>query len=470
MILTESAPFIKQYIEDLNNSLERYQPGAGLTFTQKIWLSFCLTGILMVNAVCWAKFERASLSGYKLAALSWMFRKGKISWDNLLIVSVRHILKNYGITSGVLVLDESDRARSKNTKRIHKAHKQKHKASGGYVNGQTVVLLLLVTDSITVPVGFKFYMPDPAVSAWNKEEKKLKKKGIPKRKRPVKPVPNPKYPKKIQLALRLLENFRAYCPEITVKCVLADALYGSKEFMSGASNIFRGVQVVSQLKSNQNIRYKGKKKTIAEYFNKTNKGVNCTIRIRGGKEVNATVSSARLKVDAHGGKMLFVIALKYEGEEEYRYLAATDLSWRAIDIIQAYSLRWLVEVFFEDWKLYEGWGKEAKQFDEEGSSRGLILSLLLDHCLLLHPEQKACIENKLPVFTVGSLQRRTQMDVLLECVKSLLQQEDPGEKLKEMGQVIKNVFRLMPSGKHMNGRTMGRLESTPSLSRKYCPC
>ena len=59
-------------------------------------------------------------------------------------------LENYGITSGVLVLDESDRARSKNTKRIHKAHKQKHKASGGYVNGQTVVLLLLVTDSITV--------------------------------------------------------------------------------------------------------------------------------------------------------------------------------------------------------------------------------------------------------------------------------------------------------------------------------
>jgi len=54
--------------------------------------------------------------------------------------------------------------------------------------------------------------------------------------------------------------------------------------------------------------------------------------------------------------MLFVIALKYEGEEKYRYLAATDVSWRTLDIIQAYSLRWLVEVFFEDWKLYEGWG------------------------------------------------------------------------------------------------------------------
>jgi len=116
VILAKPAPFIKQYIEDLNNTLEQYQAGARLTFSQKTWLSFCLTGILMVNAVCWAKFERVSLGDYKIAALSWMFRKSKIAWDKLLIASVWHILKKYGITNGVLVLDESDRARSKNTK------------------------------------------------------------------------------------------------------------------------------------------------------------------------------------------------------------------------------------------------------------------------------------------------------------------------------------------------------------------
>ena len=109
----------------------------------------------MVNAVCLAKFERASLGNYKLSALSWMFRKSKISWEYLLIASVRLIHKSYGIIGGVVVLDESDRSHSKNTKRIHKAHKQKHKASAGYVNGQTVVLLLLVTDSITVPRWFQ---------------------------------------------------------------------------------------------------------------------------------------------------------------------------------------------------------------------------------------------------------------------------------------------------------------------------
>jgi hypothetical protein len=93
--------------------------------------------------------------------------------------------------------------------------------------------------------------------------------------------------------------------------------------------------------------------------------------------------------------------LKYERESEYRYIVATKLSWRTIDVVQAYTLRWLIEVFFEDCKLYEGWGREAGQFDEEGAVRGLILSLLLDHALLLHPEQKANLENKLPAYTVG---------------------------------------------------------------------
>ena len=58
-----------------------------------------------------------------------------------------------------------------------------------------------------------------------------------------------------------------------------------------------------------------------------------------------------------------------------------------------------IEVFFEDWKLYEGWGQLAPQWDEEGSSRGLTLSLLLDHALLLHPQPRARIENNLPACT-----------------------------------------------------------------------
>lgn len=458
----EPAHFIKTFVTDLDASLGKLKSNAKLTQLQRFWLGFCLTGMLLTNSVCWAKFERASLGEYKIAALSWMFREAKVAWNYLLLASVSLVLEQHGITEGELVLDESDRARSKRTKRIHKAHKQKHKASGGYVNGQTVVLLLLVTQSVTIPVGFAFYMPDPALTAWTKKEKCLKKAGVAKKDRPVMPKRNCLYPTKTQLALRLLQEFKDAHGGIKIKAVLADALYGEKAFMDEAARIFDITQVISQLRENQTIEYKGKKRNLKDYFNTTNKGVTAILRVRGGKDVKATVSSARLKVTAHGKKR-FVVALKYEGESDYRYLVATDMTWRTMDIIQAYTLRWLVEVFFEDWKLYEGWGREAKQLDEEGSSRGLILSLLFDHCLLLHPEQTARIENKLPAYTVGSLQRKSQIDVLLEFIKTLLEHQNPADKLKELAGLVDDVFQLMPSGKHMVGRDLGSIEPTASL-------
>ncbi len=129
-----------------------------------------------------------------------MFRKGKIAWNLLLIVSVRLILIRHGITEGRLVVDEADRSRSKSAKRIRKTYKQKDKATGGYVNGQTIILLLLVTDSVTIPVGFVFYKPDPVLSAWKKEDARLKKRGVPKQNRPSEPTRHPDYPTKLALA------------------------------------------------------------------------------------------------------------------------------------------------------------------------------------------------------------------------------------------------------------------------------
>jgi ribosomal protein L25 (general stress protein Ctc) len=465
MLMGEPATFIKNFIQDLDAALGELKSNAKLSGTQKIWLGFCLTGILLMNSVCWAKFERASLGTYKVSALSWMFRDAKIYWNDMLQASVILILKQYDIKEGVIAIDESDRARSKRTKRIHCVHKQKHKASGGYVNGQTVVLLLLVTESVSFPVGFAFYMPDPALTKWTKEDKCLKKSGVAKKDRPDTPQRNPLYPTKIQIALQLLREFKKNHADIKITAIVADALYGEAYFMTEASQLFDKVQVISQLRENQNIEYKGKKRNLKDYFNKINGGIPAIIRVRGGKEIKVTLSSARLKVSAHGKKR-FVIALKYEGENEYRYLVATQMSWRTIDIIQAYTLRWLVEVFFEDWKLYEGWGREAKQLDEKGSSRGLILSLLLDHCLLLHPEQTARIENKLPACTVGSLQRKSQMDVLLEFIKNLLNHPAPGDKIKELAELIDDTFQLMPSDKHLVGQNLGRLEPTPALNHR----
>lgn len=77
-------------------------------------------------------------------------------------------------------------------------------------------------------------------------------------------------------------------------------------------------------------------------------------------------------------------------------MAATDVSWRHDDIARLHTLRWLIEVFFEDWKRHEGWCNRALQQGIEGSERGVILSVLCDHMLLLHPEQSARLEHKQP--------------------------------------------------------------------------
>jgi hypothetical protein len=119
------------------------------------------------------------------------------------------------------------------------------------------------------------------------------------------------------------------------------------------------------------------------------------IRIRGGEEVGALVGSARLCVCSHHTKR-FIVALKYEDEETYRYLMASDLTWRTLDIVQGHTLRWLVEVLVQDWKSHEDWSQLTKQPGKEGAHRSVILSLLVDHGLFYHPDQYAQFKHNLP--------------------------------------------------------------------------
>jgi len=122
-----------------------------------------------------------------------------------------------------------------------------------------------------------------------------------------------------------------------------------------------------------------------------------------------------------------------------------------------------MEVVFEDWKVNAGWGQLTKQPDEDGSSRSLILSLLLDHCLLLHPHQLARLEHKRPACTVGSLQQRTRVDYLLAFIRELILADNPGEQFNRLSQAVEEVFQLAPSKQHLNNRDLGRLEPTPTL-------
>ena len=460
-VLIDSLPCAKQYVLHLNDTLKSSKASAGLTACQCTWLITVLVGILVTGTLNWAAYERRSLKVYRQSRLRWMFYHAKIAWPLLLQSSIGYLLMYYAIHQGVLIIDDTDKRRSKRTMRIAGAHKVKDKKTGGYFNGQELIFLVLVTDVVTIPVAFRWYTPDPALSAWRQENRRLKALGMPAEARPRKPNAHPGYPTKQALAQAMLREFTARFPGVRIQSVLADALYGTGEFMDLAASVTGNAQIVSQLRSNQLVFSRGRKVDLATYFSRQ-AGAATLLPIRGGEKKQVTMLAARLPVKAHG-KRRFVIALKYDGETAYRYLVASDLSWRHQDIAELYTLRWLVEVFIQDWKCHAGWNKLTKHQGIEGSTRGVILSLLCDHLLLLHPTQSARLKNKQPGLSVGCLIESIKAEALVGTMEAIVQAEDPGAALKVFTSAIRATLEERLSRKHLAGVDLGRMEASPSL-------
>ena len=127
MLIGESLPFIRNYISAVNDCIKQKNPNNQLSRLQSYWLSFVILGLLVTNSFCWARFERFGLGRFNIKQMSWMFRRAQIFWDSLLQASVKHVIAVYRIQYGVLVIDDSDKERSKNTTNISKVHKIRDK-------------------------------------------------------------------------------------------------------------------------------------------------------------------------------------------------------------------------------------------------------------------------------------------------------------------------------------------------------
>lgn len=125
---------------------------------------------------------------------------------------------------------------------------------------------------------------------------------------------------------------------------------------------------------------------------------------------------------------------------------------RHIDVIQGYTLRWLIEVFFQDWKTYKAWSNLAKQQGIEGSSRCVILSLLLDHSFFLHEDKRPCIENKLPLHTIGSLTESCRLQIIFNAISSVFKSAKPEEAFETIKKSLEMTISLEKSEKHMSHR------------------
>lgn len=462
----------RAFVSDVN--LYATKLGAiSMTNAQQRFISFCIFCMTMLGSLNFAAFSVASLGYYGARSLSWMLHHSRIDWSLLLKAAILKVLTVHKTSSVHLVIDDTDRPRSKVVKILWGLFKTVDKVTGGWINAQNIVFLCAVTNKITIPVAFTFYRPDPMHSAWKKEDKRLRKKGVKKKNRPAEPKRSKKYPTRIEIAMKLLDRFKNYLVEIEpllgkllkIKSISFDCAYLSPKIASFCRKVFPKVQVISQIASTQIVWDRsGKAISVKKYF-KNKEPSKTDVDIRGSKKI-VTFVAARLMVKSHG-HILHIIALKYDGETDYRYLAATELTWKSINIIRAYAFRWLIEVANFDWKQYDGWGRKAYQHGADGACRGVILSLLVDCFLLTHPVQIHQSRSGLPLWTAGSVVRHIQHDNILETIENVFSSPNPQKALKDLAQNIENAVQLIPSTKHMIGIEMENFCPSPSLNRRF---
>jgi hypothetical protein len=466
MLIKESLPDVLEYV----NKLDSFDSNAiQLSKLQKNFLAFCMTAMLVLGSFCWTRMERATFKTVGARALGWMLHHSKIPWQKLWETSVILAINIAGLI-GIIVIDDSERLRAKCSFILHALSKVKDKKTGGFSMAQNIVFIVFVTKYLTIPVGFRFFRPDPDWKSWRENDIKLRAQKIKKSLRPKKPIRNPDYPMRSTIAVQLIEEFKKLIPNVQVTALTADAAYLTSELMNGFKKCFPSAQFISQitkknLVADAKLMKTGNTVSVEEYF-KNKVPIETEVIFRGKNPKRIKMLSARLYVQSKATKF-HIIALKYDEETEYRYLAATKLSWRAIDIVRAYAMRWLVEVVIEDWKVYSGWGKMAFQRGEDGACRGVILSLLVDHFLSTHPLQMKQLNENKPLWTSGSLCRFFQCRVILSGIEAILKTPDPTKELKTLFDDIEKVVDFRLSDKHMSGRDIGDFEESPNLMLRY---
>ncbi len=448
MLFTEISKEVKSFVENLDKGLQELKKDCKLTKIQKFWLCFCLMGIIITGKINWAAFELASICSYKQKALSFMAQHAKIPFELLFDASVRNILKLYNITEGMIVIDDYDRSRSKNTKKLFGVFKTKDKKTNGYCAAQNFVLAIFVTDKITFPIGFMQYQPCLKTKEWNAINKEERAKNIPLSQRTKKPKRTKLT--KIELAISIISNFKKLNKDIKVTNIIADCAYMSPDFVAVNMATYPTTNIISQIRSNQLVSQRNRNPVTVETYFASKKKQNLSLKFRTHK-LQVSISSARLNVKSLN-RVSHVVALQYPGADKPRYLCSVNKVLINKQIVEVHAFRWPVEVVIEDLKMYEGQsGKSSMQQFQAGTRCSQVLSLLCDNFLLSHPKQVQRAQQSKPLQTVGTFMRELRIDALIQGFRQILDNPHPHAQLDKFCDCIKKTVVFRPSLKHMSG-------------------
>ena len=73
MIFLQNLAEVDRYFSEVRKELTFMKPKCQISDIALRWLGFCLTGMIIVGALCWQKFERVSGG-------TWLGAPGRFSW------------------------------------------------------------------------------------------------------------------------------------------------------------------------------------------------------------------------------------------------------------------------------------------------------------------------------------------------------------------------------------------------------
>ncbi|RZW40555.1 MAG: hypothetical protein EX263_13200 [Flavobacteriaceae bacterium] len=440
------------------------ESGITLTCKQIFFLGKFLTAMILLGSFKITAVSNLFLCGQSTAALYAMLRRTKIPFNDLFIGALKLMIKTFKVTKVTLQIDDTDRERSKNCKLLPFVRKAMCKATGGWIQAQNIVFIVMVTDVVTIPVWFKFHRPAKLSGA---EKKKLKGNTDK-----IKKL-DPTYKTKIDLACEGLEKVKNILSQIMkeleidikVQSISGDNGYASPQIQIVVTTLF-DCQYISKAKPNQNVKTKTGLISLSKLFERYS--VSRTVVNVRGHLISVEIKSARVFIESFGRKV-FVVAIRYKDEKNWQYLFGTDLTWTAETIIKGYALRWLAEVFFEDWKQCDGWGSGALQRSDDGAVRGLFLSLLVDLFLLFYQSTDKSLQEhgRGQLYSAGTVVRHLQIKACCEAIEGILDSENPRAELERVQEQMIAIAERHISLKHAKTFGLPNLEQSSALRSRF---
>ncbi len=284
--------------------------------------------------------------------------------------------------------------------------------SGRSIWGHQYVKATLLVRGITIPFAIRLYVKD----------KDCDELSVP-------------FLKVTELAADMISSFKA--PAESMVTVLFDSYYLCPTVINACRK--KGFHFISTLKSNRNLKKRGKKHksgSYAQYCFKTGNKFKMKVKKKHGSVTYTYIDAGIIDV-SKAGKAHVVFSRKNK-EKQIIALVSDQPKLKASDIIKTYSLRWHIEVFFKDSKQLLGLGRYQNRSYKAAVTHMHLVSFayaLLTHIAITGTCAK---ENK------NNKQRQSTRD-LQNAVRHIIW-DDTAQYLKELpneNSVFKELSHLL---------------------------